>query len=139
MKTCGIYWIRNKINNHIYVGSTTDVKRRRREHKTELKRGVSSHRLLQYAVNEYGLNNFSYKVLITCHPDMRKWYEQQFLDQWNPEYNMHPRSDSSKGYKYSEESKKKISLTQTGCKHSEETRMKMRVSQKKRRETERRE
>jgi group I intron endonuclease len=137
MKTCGIYWIRNKINNHIYIGHSVDLKSRRRSHKTELKRGVSPHRLLQEAADEFGLKNFSFRTLITCHPDMLLWYEQQFIDQWKPEYNIHPRADSSNGIKRSEEAKKNMSLAQTGRTHSEETKMKMCASQRKRRELER--
>jgi len=142
----GIYWIRNKINNNIYIGSSINIRQRIGNHRRELKHNISPHRLLQNAVNEYGLKNFSYRVLITCHPDMLFWYEQQFIDQWHPEYNTWTKADSSTGFRFSEESKKKMSSSQLGNKngignqnfkghkHSEEAKKKMSESQKRRRE-----
>jgi group I intron endonuclease len=154
MKTCGVYWIRNKVNNHIYIGHSVDLNNRLGVHRYELRHSTSHHRLLQDAVDKYGLKNFSFRILITCHPDMLEWYEQQFLDQWKPEYNIHPRADGGIGSKHSEEYKKKMSLAKMGSKHSEEskkkmslahkghklseeTKMNMRIGQRKRRELER--
>jgi group I intron endonuclease len=119
----GVYWIRNKVNNHIYIGSSKNVRSRIHNHKNQLCRQVSHHRLLQDAVNEYGIKNFSCRVLITCHPDMLFWYEQQFIDQWHPEYNIYPFADSPRGsipnigttgYKFSAESRAKMSASHMG-------------------------
>lgn len=128
MKICGVYWIRNKINNHIYIGSSRNVKHRIDHHRYMLNMCAHANSLLQHDMDELGLKNFSYRVLITCHPDMLHWYEQQFLDQWHPEYNVYPFADSPRGSKHSEETKEKISLAHMGYRHSEESKRKMSVS-----------
>jgi len=84
----GIYWIRNRITGDIYIGSSKDVDRRRHKHVRALKRGTHCNSHLQCAYDKYGRKAFSFRVLITCHADMLVWYEQQFIDQWKPEYNM---------------------------------------------------
>lgn len=156
----GVYWIRNKVTNHIYIGSSKNLRARKMRHQSDLRLNISHHPLLQAAVNELGLKNFSFRTLITCHPDMLKWYEQQFIDQWKPEYNMCPNACSSlgskrsvkrvlseetkrkiansnkgkhnylKGHITSEETKRKISESKMGSHHSEETKRKMSKSHK---------
>jgi group I intron endonuclease len=128
MDKSGIYCIRNKINNHIYIGSAVDLDKRRRGHSKDLRRMTHCNCYLQNAFNKYGIKNFSFKVLITCHPDMLLWYEQQFIDQWHPEYNICQIAGSpanNKGKKFSEAHKHKISEAGKGRKHSEETRKKI--------------
>jgi group I intron endonuclease len=99
---------------------------------------------LQRAFDKYGFENFTYDVLITCHPDMLLWYEQQFIDQWKPEYNMsniagkvewtddlrHRKSMAMTGTKHTIEELQKISDGNKGKKYSDETRRKMSESQK---------
>ena len=120
----GVYWIRNKINNHIYIGSSANMYWRKHKHSLDLNRMAHHNYHLQNAFNKYGIKNFSFKVLITCHPDMLLWYEQQFIDQWHPEYNICPIAGNRMGCKLSEETKRKMSL-HCGHKHSLETRKKM--------------
>jgi group I intron endonuclease len=132
----GVYRIRNKVNNHIYIGSSTDVYHRKRNHKAKLRLGTSDHTLLQEAVNEFGLNNFKFKVLLICDPDMLLYYEQACIDKFKPEYNMCPNAESSRGIKRSEEFRRKTSESKMGNKnwegrkHTEETKKKLSEAKK---------
>lgn len=83
----GIYQIRNKINNKIYIGSSKNLVERERTHFVNLRINHHTNKHLQASFNKYGSENFVFETLLTCHPDMLIWYEQQFLDQWKPEYN----------------------------------------------------
>lgn len=83
----GIYKITNLINNKIYIGSTKNLYQRRIDHFYSLKINKHHNSHLQNSYNKYGTENFVFEILITCHPDMLLWYEQQFSDQWKPEYN----------------------------------------------------
>ena len=112
----GIYWIRNLTNNKIYIGSSNDINHRISQHLHDLNRDKHYSTHLQRSFNKYGKENFEFKILITCHPNLLIWYEQQFLDQWKPEYNSYKKAGSPIGFKHSEETKKKISDMQKGRK-----------------------
>tara|TARA_Y100000310_G_scaffold323798_1_gene384724 strand:+ start:568 stop:1131 length:564 start_codon:yes stop_codon:yes gene_type:complete len=59
----GIYIIENKINNSIYVGASTRMKIRWREHKINLSNQQHGNPILQEDYNTYGLEAFQFKVL----------------------------------------------------------------------------
>ena len=58
-----IYEIKNKINNRSYIGCTTQLERRWREHKGSLERGKHENGLLQKDYNKYGKDAFVYSIL----------------------------------------------------------------------------
>ncbi len=127
----GIYWIINKVNNHIYVGSTKYLWTRKSSHLKNLEKDFHPNRHLQAAYNKYGKENFEFEILITCPPELLIWYEQQFIDQLNPEYNIRKTAENNIGITVSEETKKKLSLAKKGIKHSpitEEHREKLKLS-----------
>ena len=117
----GVYCIRNVINNHIYIGSSKRIKDRIKIHLYYLRRGCKHNHLLQEDWDMYGGKNFKWSVLITCHHDMLLWYEQQFLDQWNPEYNIHTSAYGPIGIKRSKETRYKMSEANRRENLSEET------------------
>ena len=57
-----IYKITNLINGKCYIGQTTDSKRRFSEHKAK-SYGSEKNKVLYYAFDKYGLNNFSFEVI----------------------------------------------------------------------------
>ena len=61
--TCGIYQIRNVINNKVYIGSSIEIYWRWSNHKYMLKRGNHSNIYLQNAWNKYGEENFEFKII----------------------------------------------------------------------------
>lgn len=62
---CGIYYIRNIINNHIYIGSSIMLSKRYAEHRLKLKTNKHYCTILQNAVNKYGIDNFEFVVIKT--------------------------------------------------------------------------
>jgi group I intron endonuclease len=128
---CGIYEILNLNNGHRYIGSSCVLDQRWRKHKWELsiKRHPSS--ILQRAWDKYGEGLFQFNKLITCHRDLLRNYEQQFLDQLHPEYNMNPTVDSRFGRPHTEHTKQILSAqkmgnkSRTGMRHTEESKQKI--------------
>jgi hypothetical protein len=85
----GIYEIRNKINNHKYIGSSVNIKSRFNKHKNQLKRNRHHNIYLQRAWNKYGKENFEFIILEECEPikNIILVIEQKYLD-LKPEYNI---------------------------------------------------
>lgn len=104
----GIYQIRNILDNSIYIGSTIDLVKRRDRHFSELSLGKHYNGHLQRAYNKYGKENFIFEILIICPKELLSWYEQQFVDQWKPEYNQRKDVTSNFGIKRTEEYKKMV-------------------------------
>lgn len=63
MINSGIYCIINKINNHRYIGSAKDLKRRKSGHFRELRSNEHINIYLQRAYNKYGEANFEFQVI----------------------------------------------------------------------------
>ncbi|WP_142329257.1 helix-turn-helix domain-containing protein [Bacillus sp. AFS088145] len=62
-KEAGIYEIRCRINNRVYIGQSRNLKDRISKHKRFLKDGVHENNALQNAWNKYGEENFTFIVL----------------------------------------------------------------------------
>lgn len=110
----GIYQIINKINDHAYIGSAVDIKRRWKWHKSRLNKGKHYNEYLQRAWNKYGKENF---ILVIAEEVQDKAVlleiEQKYLDNLCPEYNI---SDSATGGNLGEAVNKKLSRASRGNK-----------------------
>ena len=105
----GIYQIRNLVNGKVYVGSSKCMKDRWRQHRTALRAGKHRSIHMQRSWTRNGEHTFVFEPLITCAPSMLIWYEQQFMDQLQPEYNNRKLADSNKGNKHTKKTRKVIS------------------------------
>ena len=125
--TSGIYCITNKINGHRYIGSTTNLRKRRANNFSKLRRGVNDCLHLQRAWNLYGEDAFEFRHILICEKDELLRYEQELLDRWKPEYNIRRKAEANWGIRLSEEACHKISERMKGnkyglgFKHSKET------------------
>ena len=63
MKTWGIYKIENLMNHKIYYGSSTNLKKRLRDHRCELRKNKHCNIHLQNAWNLYGENAFTFDIV----------------------------------------------------------------------------
>ena len=88
VKAGGIYQILNTTNGKHYIGSAVNFKARWRSHRHDLAHNKSGSHILQKAWIKYGEQAFKFQPLITCSQSMLLHYEQQFIDQWKPEYNI---------------------------------------------------
>ena len=63
----GVYYIKNKITDKIYIGSATNgIKKRWYQHKKLLKENKHSNKSLQLDWNLYGQENFVFGILHIC-------------------------------------------------------------------------
>jgi group I intron endonuclease len=121
-QTCGIYEIRNLINNKVYIGSSYNIKNRWSQHKQELNKNIHNNYHLQSAWNKYGKNNFSFKIIeeipiVDTFINMKYIIiekEQYWIDKTNCcdidyGYNIAPKAYSKLGVKDSDEVRKKKS------------------------------
>ena len=132
MSLAGIYQIVNINSGNQYIGSAIDLQYRKSVHWSRLRCNRHCNAHLQRAWNKYGKDNFVFNILITCAPSMLIWYEQQFLDQLQPEYNIAKNAVAPMlNRNHTDEAKKKIgaaSMGRThlrGIKRSKETKAKL--------------
>lgn len=88
----GVYFIINKINDNIYIGSTTMTFLKRFQHHLSLLRaGKHKNNYLQNAWNKYGEENFEFIIIECCQKETCLEREQYYIDN-NKErmYNINP-------------------------------------------------
>jgi group I intron endonuclease len=126
----GIYCIRCNYNGKVYIGSATYLAERKGDHRRALVKGKHENKYLQRAWNKYGKDEFVYAILEYCDIDSLVEREQYYLDAYqatnrNMGFNIFPYARSPRGYKQSEESKKKTGDAHRGKKMSDEARKHM--------------
>lgn len=124
----GVYSIVNILNNHRYIGSSVNIKKRLMRHRSELRHGRHHNPYLAKAYNKYGEDKFKVQILEVCEKvqDTLFFLEQKYLD-LKPEYNIATlanRPDRT-GKKCSEQTKQLLREQRLGKKASEETRKKI--------------
>lgn len=109
----GIYMITNKINGHMYIGGSIDIKRRFNDHKQGKNIKTSP---IDKAIRKYGENNFTYQIITQLPPDWsvigeHEKYWIKFYNTFNNpnHYNLTEGGGGSCGYKHSDENKRKMS------------------------------
>lgn len=121
----GVYKIVNTSNNKCYIGSTNDFNTRFNEHLSYLKRNKHHSIYLQRAYNKYGADKFKFEIIEECISEKCIEREQFYLDtilfasENNNKfrelgYNLRRLAASNRGYKWTEKSKKKLSLALKG-------------------------
>lgn len=114
-QTPGIYGIYSEVNDTIYVGSSLNMRRRTKQHKTDLKCNRHPNTHLQRAYNLYGVDEFQFVILeLTDIADKDHVHalEQKWLDyctsNYKGVYNGRPIAESTRGYHHTEDAKEKI-------------------------------
>jgi len=121
-KICGVYEIRNIINNKVYIGSSYHIFNRWSGHRYQLNKNIHNNIHLQRAWNKYGKENFKFKIIeeitiIDTFNNMKNTIierEQYWIDKTNCfdrniGYNIALKAYSKLGVKDSEETKIKKS------------------------------
>lgn len=134
-RTCGIYQIKNLINNKVYIGSSVNAEMRFYSHRRLLRKGTHDNEHLQNAWNKYGENAFSFDVIELCEESVLREIEQIHMDDKKVldrsyGYNIAPKANLPP---MTEETKLKIGAANKGKKpwitgghHSEATKEKLR-------------
>jgi len=110
----GVYQIRNKLNGNCYIGSSINLRKRRRAHLNALHCGKHQNQHLQRAFDKYGEDAFSFEVLEHIVAENLILCEQYYLDTLSPEYNLLLKAGSPLGYRHTEESRRNMSEGQMG-------------------------
>jgi len=157
MKTCGIYVIRNIVNDKRIIGSSNHIEVRWRNYKSQLNKGIQHNPHLQSAWNKYGSSNFEFIILEKCSEELLLIKEDLWMDYYKSRnkrcgYNLktaerqtpseetrRKMSEAKRGYIpwnkgktniYSEEIRRKIGDASRGRKLSKETKRKISESNK---------
>jgi len=120
-KQSGIYKITNLVNNKIYIGSSTNLDKRKYEHFYDLKLNKHHSKYLQNSYNKHGVDNFKFETLAYCPSEYRIKLEQWFMDNLNPAFNILKLAASPLGRKHTEETKNKMSVIRIGKVQTQET------------------
>lgn len=144
---CGIYAIRNTVNGHLYIGSSSHLERRIRDHKRLLRRSKHHSIRLQRAWDIYGAEAFTFEIIeLVPDVDLLLMKEQHYIDTLDAfgehGYNMLPKAGSTRNFvrppiseetrekkraasllfRHDDASKAKISAANKGLKRSPEER-----------------
>ena len=129
---CGIYQIRNLVNNKAYIGQTMrEFNLRKREHFSYLRHGKHNNIEMQNDWNKYGENNFVFEILEELETpdhtllDKLETKHIKNLKKKDLSYNVF-RGGRCGAYKIGEKNRKYL----TGAKASEDTKRKMSNSQR---------
>lgn len=128
-----IYKITNSITNKLYIGSTNDFDRRKKEHLKKLRKNKHANSHLQNSFNKHSEKSFCFEIIEKSYQDKRTEREQYWIDQYDFEnelYNQCPKAQSCFGRKVSKETREKIRQAKLGKGYprSKETKEKIRIA-----------
>lgn len=112
---CGIYMIKNTINDKAYIGQAKDIFHRWSTHRVELNAERHANRHLQGAWRKYGAEAFVFSVVEECtETDLnnREQYYIDLYDTYNNGYNMDMGGEGIIGFKHTEEEISKMRQVQ---------------------------
>lgn len=107
----GIYMIRNKLNEKIYIGQSADIYGRWVKHKNFLKNNTHHNKHLQAAWNKYGEDNFEFSIVERCSCDKldsSETYWISYYSSYNNGYNLDCGGSGIRGYKHTKEELEKM-------------------------------
>jgi group I intron endonuclease len=108
----GIYCIENKINGKRYIGESTDIEKRWKEHISKLNSGKHRNPYLQYSWNKYGGDSFRFFIIEECKEENLNSNEKLFIKEFSTMipngYNITEGGDGVFGYRHNEERRRKI-------------------------------
>ena len=125
-----IYSIKNKQNNHRYIGQSiqNDIEKRWKEHKKNMNTSYCPY--LYAAFRKYGIENFEFRVICICFDDacddLERFYIQKYNTLYPNGYNLD--AGGRKNKEIHAETREKIRKALTGKKHSESRKQKNRES-----------
>jgi group I intron endonuclease len=107
-----VYKITNNIDGKFYIGSTNNLIKRYYTHIHDIRSNRNTCVKLIRAVNKHGEDNFKFEIVCECSTDKILETEQQYIDSFEPHYNIAKIAGSNIGIKRTEEVKHKKSVSQ---------------------------
>ena len=110
----GIYMIKNNINNKVYIGQSSDIKKRWKKHIEDLNNKNHHNYHLQSAWDKYGSSNFEFIILEICDKSELDKKEEFYIEKYNSlknGYNLDSGGNGCVGYKHSKEEINKMRLS----------------------------
>lgn len=98
----GIYTITHRDSGRVYVGSTSNLQRRRRNHFSSPRSGKHCNPMLQRAWDKHGAVAFDFSVLLRCSVESLLLYEQRAIDVLKAQtdgFNIAPVAGCLRGFK----------------------------------------
>lgn len=80
----GIYKITNKLDGKIYVGQSSNIERRKREH---FEWNKNSHQYIDIIIRELGADNFSFEIIEECKKEELTQKEKYYIELFDSFYN----------------------------------------------------
>lgn len=80
MLSTGIYQIKNNKSGKVYIGSTNNLDKRKKQHFKELAEGRHINKALQQDFTKYGENAFTYSIIEYTWNSNRLQREQSWID-----------------------------------------------------------
>lgn len=122
----GIYYIKNLINNKIYIGQSVDITKRFNTHKHRLRNNFHENTHLQSSFNNYGEENFEFGLIKASKERYLNRLEKLYIkkyDSVNPTkgYNHATGGNSNSGWIVPQEIRDKMSEAHKGRKPYEMT------------------
>lgn len=140
MQTSGIYRIVNLVTGKLYIGLSTDIFGRLRQHLSDLRNGSHHNAHLQRAFILHGEGSFEFEVLELCDAEELSQREQFYISEYrsyDPNFGYNKTYGGEFG-SHTEETRKRISSSHAnvsgqnnpryGVSMSEETKIKISVS-----------
>lgn len=118
----GIYKITNKLTKQFYIGSSSNLIKRKCHHFSDLKKNKHFNKYLQNAWNKYGEKNFVFEIIEeiedknTLIEKEQCWLDKTRCYNRDVGYNIRTRAESNLGRVVSEETKEKLSNALKGRK-----------------------
>jgi len=121
----GIYKLVNLSNQRVYIGSAKDMKTRWRNHLYRLRHNKHHNQFLQADYNKCGEALFTFAILEECGElalvEREQFWIDACYDHQDKCYNLRQKAESNRGFRFSEETKRKMSAASKGRKPSAAT------------------
>lgn len=139
-KICGVYFIKNLINNKVYIGKSKNLFKRWESHLYALKSNTHPNSHLQSSFNKYGEINFSF-IILESFKEVDEIYLNELEIKLIKEYKSHidlygyNKTFGGEGASHIDEVKQKISNSLKGQIFTKERRQKISISNKGRKQS----
>lgn len=108
-----VYKISNNVNDKVYIGVASDPANRWRKHKSRAKRGFNLY-AIHHAMRKHGVENFTFEIIDEAPKDQIEELEKHYVREYNSFNNGYNLTEGGMISEHTEEAKKKMSENMLG-------------------------